>query len=140
MYGHDSTGGQCHGRSGGIQKPARVRAGFFFFAIMTFMDELQERIDTYYKKEQWSYWSPHEILARLVEETGELAREINHVYGPKKKKDTEQEKVIKDEVGDILYTLSCLATVHGFSLTDALESSINKVEERDKGRFRKEVK
>ena len=111
--------------------------GLNLFVILDTMDPLQERIDSFYKKEGWEYWTEHEILARLVEETGELAREINHQFGPKKKKATERSAEIKDEVGDILYTLACLANKESFSLTEALASSITKVESRDAGRFTK---
>jgi NTP pyrophosphatase (non-canonical NTP hydrolase) len=99
------------------------------------MDELQERINTYYGKENWSYWTQHEMLARLTEELGELAREINHRYGPKKKKFDEMDNSIEAEVGDILYTLACLANVEGFSLEESLRQSIKKVETRDTKRF-----
>ncbi len=104
------------------------------------MDPLQKRIDLFYKKEGWEYWTPHQILARLIEETGELAREINHRHGPKKKKSSEEECSIEDEVGDILYTLACLGNLQGFSLNQVLESSIKKVESRDQGRFSKSTK
>ena len=51
----------------------------------------QHEIDLWFKEKSWPYWSPHEILARLIEEVGEFARIINHVYGPKKKKPDEVE-------------------------------------------------
>lgn len=101
------------------------------------MEELQKRIDDYYKKENWPYWTQHEILARLTEEVGELAREINHQFGPKKKKVGEAENTIEAEVGDILYALACLANSEGFDLETSLRNSIEKVETRDKGRFSK---
>ncbi len=41
------------------------------------------KIDHWFKVKDWSYWSLHENLARLVEEVGELARLINHEHGPK---------------------------------------------------------
>ena len=62
------------------------------------------------------YWKPHEILARLIEETGELEREINHEFGPKKKKDSEEENTIGNEICDILFTLSCLANSQNIDL------------------------
>lgn len=101
------------------------------------MNDLQNRIAAYYETEGWEYWTPHEILARLTEEVGELAREVNHIYGPKKKKTGEDEGALQDEVGDILYALACLANREQFSLHDALAQSIEKVETRDKGRFSK---
>ncbi len=99
------------------------------------MDPLQKQIDDYYKKEGWEYWTQHQMLARLTEEVGELAREINHQYGPKKKKPAELENSIQGEVGDILYTLACICNQEGISLEEALKQSIEKVEGRDKGRF-----
>lgn len=99
------------------------------------MEELQRRIDTYYQKENWPYWTPHEILARLTEEVGELAREINHQYGPKKKKSDEPDNSIEAETGDILYALACLANAKNFSLEESLQKSIEKIESRDQGRF-----
>ena len=41
------------------------------------------------------YFSPLANLARLTEEVGELAREINHYYGEKQKKPTEEETLLK---------------------------------------------
>ena len=41
------------------------------------------------------YWPPLSMMARFTEETGELAREINHLYGPKKKKDGEEKKELE---------------------------------------------
>lgn len=99
------------------------------------MKELQQRIDNYYQREGWPYWTQHEILARLTEEMGELAREINHQYGPKRKKENEAPNTIEDEVGDIVYALACLANSEGFLLEDSLRQSIEKVETRDRGRF-----
>ncbi len=99
------------------------------------MNREQRDIDTFFKQEGWLYWSPHEILARLMEETGELARLVNHVYGPKKKKTEESTQEFADEVGDILYTLACFATTHGINLDEALQQSIDKVKTRDQKRF-----
>lgn len=42
------------------------------------------------------YFSPLANLARLTEEVGELAREINHYHGEKKKKETEEDNTIKN--------------------------------------------
>ena len=35
------------------------------------------------------------MMARLTEEMGELAREVNHYYGEKPKKTTEKKEVLK---------------------------------------------
>lgn len=99
------------------------------------MKKLQNDIDQWFVESGWSYWSPHEILARLVEETGELARLVNHVYGPKKKKNNESEQDFEEEIGDILYTLACFANTHHIDLEEALQKSLDKVKNRDKNRF-----
>jgi NTP pyrophosphatase (non-canonical NTP hydrolase) len=100
------------------------------------MNDGQKQIDKWFKDKNWPYWTPHEILARVTEEVGELARLINHEYGPKKKKSDEAEQNIEDEIGDILYALSCMANIHDIDLDVALQKSINKVETRDKNRFK----
>ncbi len=99
------------------------------------MNDGQKRIGKWFKEKDWPYWSPHEILARLVEEVGELARLINHEYGPKKKKSEEAVQNIEEEIGDVLYALACLANIHNIDLDEALQKSIKKVAVRDINRF-----
>ena len=81
------------------------------------------------------YWTPHEILARLTEEVGELAREINHQYGPKKKKEGESQKEIGDEMADIIFTLGCLANSLSIDLEKHFERTMDKCYGRDKDRY-----
>jgi len=50
------------------------------------MRSVQKQVDEWVNQYTEGYSKPLEILARLVEETGEVAREINHQFGPKKKK------------------------------------------------------
>ncbi len=99
------------------------------------MNKEQKDIDAWFKERGWEYWTPHEILARLVEEVGEFARLVNHEYGPKKKKDSEAAQHFEEEIGDILYTLTCFANRHNINLDEALKRSLDKVVERDKNRF-----
>lgn len=101
------------------------------------MKKYQEKLDSWYKENGWQYWSPHEILARLMEETGEMARLVNHLFGPKKKKNTELEQDMTEEIGDILYTLICYANANKIDLDKAIRTSIDKVARRDKNRFGK---
>lgn len=99
------------------------------------MNNEQKALDQWFKDQNWSYWTAHEILARLMEETGEFARLVNHQYGPKKKKEGEESQDFEDELGDILYTLACFANSHGIDLDAALARSLDKVVSRDKNRF-----
>lgn len=50
------------------------------------MKIMQQEVDDYIKQFKTGYFSPLGQLARLTEEVGELAREVNHYYGEKKKK------------------------------------------------------
>lgn len=50
------------------------------------LSEMQKEVDTYISQFKTGYFSPLANLARLTEEVGELAREINHFHGEKKKK------------------------------------------------------
>ncbi len=67
-----------------------------------------------------------DIIAILVEELGELAREINHCFGPKKKKSTEQTKEIGDEIADVIFSLTCLANSLNINLEECLQKNIEK--------------
>jgi NTP pyrophosphatase (non-canonical NTP hydrolase) len=74
-------------------------------------------------------------MARLSEETGEFAREINHYYGEKPKKSSEQSKTVEEELGDMLFVLTCFANSLDIDLSEAFERSMNKIETRDKDRW-----
>jgi len=99
------------------------------------LKDMQQKVDEWTNQFKLQYWHPHEILARLIEETGELAREINHLHGPKKKKSSEETKELADEMGDILVTLSCLANSKNINLDEAFENTLNKMYGRDNNRF-----
>lgn len=80
----------------------------------------QVEIDELFKRFGWAYWSHLSICARLLEEVGELAREINHHYGDKRKRKEEDAGDIEAEIGDIIYTLVCFANKGQYSLDDAV--------------------
>lgn len=101
------------------------------------LKEIQNEVDKWVQQHTIGYWKPHEILARLVEETGELAREINHIYGPKKKKSSEETKELSDEIADIVFTISCLANSLNLNLDESFQRVMNKCYGRDKDRFKK---
>ena len=52
--------------------------------LMKTMNEMQNEVDEYIGQFKTGYFSPLANLARLTEEVGELAREINHYYGEKR--------------------------------------------------------
>ena len=97
----------------------------------------QKQVDEWVSKYKIGYFKPHEILARLAEEVGELAREINHIYGPKKKKSTEDNKELGDEMADVVFTIVCLANSLNIDLDQNFKSVMDKCYGRDKDRYEK---
>jgi NTP pyrophosphatase (non-canonical NTP hydrolase) len=104
---------------------------------MRTLRDVQQEIE-YLIKEEWHshYWSPLSSLARLTEEIGELAREINHTYGEKTKKSSEGEGDIATEMGDILFILASLANSIEVDLDDAFEQVMAKYQHRDAQRWK----
>lgn len=101
------------------------------------MKEYQNQIDEWVNQHKIGYFKPLEIMARLTEEMGELARELNHRYGPKKKKSTEETKDIEDEIGDVIFTLICLSNSLGLDIDRGFKNVMDKCYGRDKDRFEK---
>lgn len=99
------------------------------------LKEMQEEVHTYINQFKQGYFSPLAQLARLTEETGELAREINHSYGEKQKKQSEQPKEVGEELGDVLFVLISLANSLEIDLTQSFDEVMKKINERDKDRF-----
>lgn len=99
------------------------------------LGDYQRELDSWFKEQGWEYWKPLEIMARLAEETGEFARLMNHLHGPKKKKEGEEDQDVEEEMGDIIYTLMCYANSQGLDLGRAIEKSMAKVVKRDKDRY-----
>jgi len=99
------------------------------------MRQLQRDVDEYIGQFKEGYFTPMEMLARMTEELGELAREVNHVYGPKKKKSTEAEKNIEEEMGDVLFVLISMANSLDIDLQDAHDRVMEKFQTRDKDRW-----
>jgi len=99
--------------------------------------DYQKQIDDWAQTLEVPYWSPLSMLARLSEETGELARAYNHKYGEKPKKPTEAADDIEGEMGDIIFDIMCMANAEGIDLDNAIQKVISKAQIRDKDRFAK---
>lgn len=101
------------------------------------LQQLQTEVDQYISQFKEGYFQPLTMLARMTEEVGELAREVNHQYGEKPKKSTEEENSIELELGDILFITICFANSLGIDLTEAYDKVMNKFRTRDAGRWTK---
>ncbi len=99
------------------------------------LKEAQERVDAWISQFEEGYWPPLVNLARLVEEVGELARELNHRYGAKTKKSGEPEQDLALEMADVLFVLLALANEQGIDLDEALQRTLEKYRVRDSHRW-----
>jgi NTP pyrophosphatase (non-canonical NTP hydrolase) len=97
--------------------------------------EMQQEVDRYISQFKEGYFSPLSMLARMSEEVGELAREVNHQFGEKPKKSTEADNSIELELGDILFITLCFANSLGIDLTEAHDKVMNKFQTRDANRW-----
>lgn len=99
--------------------------------------QMQQEVDTYISQFKEGYFSPLALVARLAEEVGELAREINHTYGEKPKKPDEADNSVEMELGDILFILNCFANSLSIDLTAAHDKVMHKFNTRDADRWTK---
>jgi len=99
------------------------------------MKDMQKEVDAYISQFKEGYFSPLAMMARLTEEMGELAREVNHYYGEKPKKTTEKARTIEEELGDVLFVMICMANSLHIDLETAHNIVMNKFNIRDKDRW-----
>lgn len=99
------------------------------------MQEMQQEVDNYISQFKEGYFSPLSMMARMTEEVGELAREINHFYGEKPKKSDEGEKTVEEELGDVLFIVICFANSLGIDMQEAFDRIMHKFNTRDKDRW-----
>ena len=97
--------------------------------------DAQRAVDAWVGRYAEGYWPPLSNLARLVEEVGELARELNHRYGHKPKKADEPAQDLALELADILFVLIAIANEQGVDLEEAFQRVLEKYRVRDGDRW-----
>ena len=99
------------------------------------LSEFQKRVNSWIEK-HGGYWPPLSMLAAIIEEIGEVSRELNHIegYKPKKQK-PELNSNLGEELGDLLFTLICLANSYNVDLGTELTNVLQKYTNRDSKRF-----
>lgn len=95
------------------------------------LKEAQAAVDAWISQWEEGYFSPLSNLARLTEEVGELAREINFAHGDKPRRNKERPQAIAEEMGDILFVLIALANTLEVDLDLALRQVLEKYNIRD---------
>jgi NTP pyrophosphatase (non-canonical NTP hydrolase) len=99
------------------------------------ISEAQQAVDAYIGQFEAGYWPPLTNLARLVEEVGELARELNHRYGHKTRKAGEPEQDLALELADIMFVLIAIANEQKIDLEQAFRRVLEKYDMRDADRW-----
>ena len=99
--------------------------------------DAQRRVDAWVGQFEEGYFHPLTNIARLTEEVGELAREVNHRFGQKTKKPGEPDGDLAMEMADILFVVICMANREGIDLQAAFDRMMAKVETRDRERWRR---
>ena len=99
------------------------------------IQEAQERVDAWISQFEEGYWPPLTNLARLIEEVGELAREMNHRFGHKTKREDEPDQDLAIELADVLFVLLVIANEQGIDLDEAFERVLQKYRVRDSERW-----
>lgn len=97
--------------------------------------QVQDTVDHWVSGFEEGYFSPLTNLARLSEEVGELAREINHRFGQKTKKPGEAQGSIAMELADVLFVVICLANSQKIDLDRAFDEMLAKITSRDADRW-----
>lgn len=99
------------------------------------LKEIQNEVDEWIVK-HGNYWPPLSMLSAIMEELGELAREVNHLEGIKPKKKTiETRSNLGLELGDLLFSIICLANYYKIDLSEKISESFKKYSKRDANRF-----
>lgn len=104
------------------------------------IEEAQQAVDTWIQTTGIRYFNELTNMAMLTEEVGEVARIIARQYGEQSFKDSDKDKVLADELADVLFVVICLANQTGVNLTDALRRNLEKKTLRDTDRHRNNEK
>jgi NTP pyrophosphatase (non-canonical NTP hydrolase) len=99
------------------------------------LQEVQSHVEDWINR-HGGYWSPLSMLSAMMEELGELAREINHLEGFKPKKNEDMDTKIGEELGDLFFALVCMANYYEIDLSNEILKTISKYSKRDSFRFK----
>ncbi len=97
---------------------------------------IQQSVDQWIRASTNGYFQPLQMIARLTEEVGELARAVSHHFGEKKPKPGERLGDIGDELCDVIFVAVCLANSLQIDLDEQWTKLSKKLTERDADRWK----
>lgn len=95
------------------------------------IEQAQQTVDAWIQTTGVRYFNELTNMAMLTEEVGEVARIIARQYGEQSFKESDKDKVLADELADVLFVVICLANQTGINLTEALAKNLEKKTQRD---------
>jgi NTP pyrophosphatase (non-canonical NTP hydrolase) len=104
------------------------------------IQEAQQQVDNWIKNVGLRYFNELTNMALLTEEVGEVARIIARQYGEQSFKASDKDKILADELADVLFVVICLANQTGVNLTEAFERNLEKKTSRDTDRHKSNEK
>lgn len=108
------------------------------------IQEYQQKVDVWIQEYGVRYFDEKTNALLLTEEVGEFCRLIARKYGEQSfKEDISEEEIqerISDEIGDILFVLTCLANQMNIDLIEVIKNNMNKKTNRDQYRHRNNPK
>ena len=93
-------------------------------------------VDNWIKEHGVRYFNELTNLGILMEEVGELSRLMVRKYGEQSFKPSDKDKVLADELADVMFVVICLANQTGVDLTEALKRNLEKKTNRDGNRHK----
>lgn len=102
--------------------------------------EAQKKTDDWIKTYGVRYFSELTNMALLTEEVGEVARIISRRYGDQSEKESDKNKILGEEMADVLFVLICLANQTGVDLEKAFNDNLEKKTLRDHNRHKENKK
>jgi NTP pyrophosphatase (non-canonical NTP hydrolase) len=100
------------------------------------IEEAQQAVDQWINTTGVRYFNELTNMAMLTEEVGEVARIIARQYGEQSFKASDKDKVLADELADVMFVVICLANQTGVDLTEALKRNLEKKTQRDATRHK----
>jgi len=99
------------------------------------LNEMQSTVDNWIKTYGVRYFHQLTNLGILSEEVGEMSRYIVRIYGEQSFKNPVDEKKaqarLAEEMGDVLFVLTCLANQCDVNLDEVLKKNLEKKTNRD---------